>query len=293
MLSPELIKKIKHIQIRAGHLATDAMAGEYQSAFKGKGMEFDEVREYMPGDDVRTIDWNVTARMGQPFIKVFKEEREMTMILMVDVSPSQGFGSSGRDKNEIAAEFAAVLAFLAVKNNDKVGLLLFSDHVELFIPPGKGRGHVWNLIKEVLSHKGSGKSTDIESALQRLMLVTKRKALCFLISDFQAKGYEKLMKQVARRHDLVCVEVLDQVEKELPDVGMIDVVDSETGETLTLDTGSALFRNGVLDLATARSLTLKEACRRQGIDHFPLSTCGDLVNVLTRFLKERERRRFR
>ena len=184
MLSPEIIKQIRHIQFKAGHLVTDALAGEYSSAFKGLGMEFDKVREYTEGDDVRTIDWNVTARMNQPFVKVYREEREMTLMLMVDVSASLNFGTTRKFKNEIAAELAAILAFLATKNNDKVGLIVFSDHVEQFMPPQKGRAHIWRIIRAVLTHKSHGRTTDIKCAFDFLAKVSPRKSMCFLLSDF-------------------------------------------------------------------------------------------------------------
>ena len=279
--------------MRAGHLASEALSGEYLSAFKGKGMEFDDIREYFPGDDVRAIDWNVTARMNQPFIKEFREEREMTMILIVDVSPSQEFGTTGRDKNEVAAEFAAILAFLAVRNNDKVGLLLFSDHLEHYIPPKKGRGHIWNIIRDVLEHRGSGKDTQIDIALQHLMAVTKRKALCFLISDFYADGYFKIMGQVAKRHDLVCVQVTDPREYDMPPVGLLEIVGSESEEHFVLDTSSPATREFIKGLSQERVIELKGYCKKQGIDFVDLHTDGDMVNSIAKFLKGRERRRFR
>lgn len=293
MLDPELIKKIKHIQIRAGHLATEALAGEYCSAFKGQGMEFDEVSAYTPGDDVRAIDWNVTARMDQPFIKRFREEREMTIMLAVDVSPSQGFGSTGRDKREVTAEFAAVIAFLAVANSDKVGLVLFSDHVEKYIPPTKGRAPVWQIIKEVLTFVGTGQGTAIDSALNHLMLVNKRRSLVFLLSDFMADGYQKLTKTVARRHDLVFVNVYDPREAELVSVGLVELRDSETGETLLLDTSSQAVRNHFAQQQQQLQEALASFCRKQGIDLVRFATDGDLVTALLHFLKNRERRKIR
>lgn len=291
MLSPALIKQIRQIELRAGHLATDALSGEYLSAFKGQGMEFDEVREYLPSDDVRAIDWNVTARMEKPYIKVFKEEREMTLILLVDVSASQDFGSVGRSKREVAAEFAAVLAFLAVRNQDKVGLLLFSDHVEKFIPPKKGRGHIFRLIEAVLSHEGSDGKTDLNVAVTHLMRVVKRKSLCFVLSDFQAQDYEKLYKQAARRHDLVSVLVRDQREWALPRVGLIELFDPETGESMVVDASERIYRDRLVQMQNQAFEALKLGFLRLGSEVITLDTGGDLAQVLFRFLKRRERRR--
>ncbi len=291
MLSSELIKQIRHIELRAGHLASDALSGEYISAFKGQGMEFDEVREYTPGDDVRAIDWNVTARMNAPFIKRFREEREMTILLVVDVSPSQGFGSTGRAKQELAAEFAAVIAYLAVRNNDKVGLLLFSDHVERFIPPKKGRAHIWQIIKEVLSHEGRGRSTALDAALTNILLVQKRKALCFVVSDFQAQGYFDLAKAAAKRHDLVFVHIEDPRETNLPNVGLVHLKDNETGAIHLVDCSNRRVQNEFKALRDLRLRSHQEFCRKHAIGQLGLATDGDLVSALVRFLKNRERRR--
>ncbi|TWW07836.1 DUF58 domain-containing protein, partial [Planctomyces bekefii] len=252
MLSPEVLKQIRGLELKAGHLVTEAMAGNYVSAFKGRGMEFDEVREYVPGDDIRSIDWNVTARMRQPFVKVLKEEREQTLMLMVDVSPSQMFGTTGRKKQEMAAEMAAVLAFLAIRNNDKVGLVVFSDHVEEFIPPKKGRGHVFRIISTVLTHQGSGKTTDINQALQYTMQMLNRKSLLFVISDFWAKGFEQQLKMAGRRHDVVCVRTLDPIEAELPRVGFLALRDLETGEEVIVDSSDREVGRRFMELVRKR-----------------------------------------
>lgn len=291
MLSQDVLKQIRGIQLKAGHLVTDALAGNYLSAFKGRGMEFDEVREYVPGDDVRTIDWNVTARMHQPFVKVLREERELTLMLMVDVSPSQAFGTATRQKHELAAELAAVLAFLAIRNNDKVGLIAFSDHIEQFIPPKKGRGHVWNIIRSVLTHQGAGKTTDIGGALDYMMNVADRKCMCFLISDFWAQGYEKQLRHVARRHDFIAVRTLDERELKLPPAGIVAFQDAETGEELLLDTSDRKVLEAYEDAARERERGLESLFRKNAIDHFTLRTDGNVTAPLIGYLRGRERRR--
>ena len=299
MLSKELIKQIKHIQLRAGHMATEALSGEYVSAFKGQGMEFDEVREYIPGDDVRAIDWNVTARMNHPFIKVFREEREMTLLLAVDVSASQSFGSVAaagqkpRNKRLLTAEMAAVLAFLAIRNNDKVGLVAFSDHIELFIPPKKGRGHVWRIIREVMTHNDSRGQTDLAGAFEFVVRVLKRKSLVFFISDFLATDYEKALRLAAGRHDLVCVSVTDPLEEQFGGGGMVQVADAETGALTLVDTSSAAFRAAYQRNAKDRSQALALKLRALGVDHFRISTDKPLVDPLAEYMRFREKRRRR
>ncbi|MCX6106412.1 MAG: DUF58 domain-containing protein [Proteobacteria bacterium] len=293
MLSPEIIQQIKKVQFKAGHLVTTALAGNYLSAFKGRGMEFDEVREYVPGDDVRLIDWNVTARMSQPYVKVLREERELTLMLMVDVSPSQAYGSSGRRKQEVAAELAAVLAYLAIRNNDKVGLIVFSDHVEQYIPPKKGRGHVWNIIRAVLTHKGAGRRTDISGALDSLLQHANRRSMCFLISDFWASDFDKQLRLAARRHDLVAVRVSDPREHELPDVGMVALQDSETGDFVEVDTSDSRVRSAYQKAAVVREKELLGQLRKAGVGTFAIDTVASVTEPLVRYLRERERRRYR
>lgn len=290
LISKELMKQIRHIQLRAGHLATDTLAGEYSSAFRGLGQEFDRVREYFIGDDVRTIDWNVTARMREPYVKIYREEREMTLMLMVDVSPSQGFGTSGRFKQEIAAELAAILAFLAIKNHDKVGLIVFSDHVEQYIRPQKGRAHVWNMIRSVLSHQSQGRSTDLAGALTFLTQVCKRKSLCFLISDFAALGYEPSLKIAAKRHDLVCALTCDEREQKLPECGFINFGDAETGETLVCNTSDARVRQALAELAEQEEAALHNLLKKQRVDYFRVPSHSSVVTPLIHYLKQRERR---
>jgi uncharacterized protein (DUF58 family) len=291
MLSPEVLKQIKMLELRAGHLVTDALAGNYLSAFKGRGMEFDEVREYAPGDDVRTIDWNVTARMRAPFVKVLREERELTLMLMVDVSPSQSFGTVSRAKREVAAELAAVLAFLATRNNDKVGLICFSDHVEQFIPPKKGRGHVWSIIRSVLTHEGRGRRTDVAGTLDFLGRVTSRRAMSFLISDFWATGYEQAMRLAARRHDLVAVRVRDPRELTMPKAGLVSLQDLESGELLTLDMGKRKVREQYAALMEEEERRLTGFFRRCGIGEMTVRTGEPVVAPLVRYLRERERKK--
>ena len=291
MLSPEVLKQIKTLELRAGHLVTDALAGNYLSAFKGRGMEFDEVREYVPGDDVRTIDWNVTARMHSPFVKVLREERELTLMLMVDVSPSQSFGTVSRAKREVAAELAAVLAFLATRNNDKVGLICFSDHIEQYIPPKKGRGHVWNIIRSVITHEGKGRRTDLAGTLDFLGKVTTRRAMSFLISDFWALNYEQALRLTARRHDLVAARVRDPKELTIPMAGLVSIQDLETGEVIYLDLGHRKVRERYQLMIEEEERRLTGFLRRSGIGQITVQTGEPVVAPLVRYLRERERKK--
>ena len=293
MLSPEILAKIKQLQLKAGHLTSDAMVGEYSSAFRGLGQEFDKVRDYIPGDDIRSIDWNVTARMNEPYVKVFREERELTLMLMVDVSPSQLFGTSGAFKQEQAAEIAAILAFLAIKNNDKVGLLVFSDHVEQFIRPKKGRAHVWQIIRSVLTHKGSGQKTDMAGALSYLTKVIKRKSMCFLISDFHTENYEKNLRLVGKRHDLTCCVTGDAREGSLTKCGIVQLTDPETGELFTLDTSNPRTRSLLNQISEDEKSRLKNLFRRLKSDHVFLDTHESTVALVAHYLKQRERRMVR
>lgn len=236
MIPKEILKRVKQIEIVTRSLVNDVFSGEYHSVFKGRGMEFAEVREYQIGDDIRTIDWNVTARMGHPFVKIFEEERELTLMLMVDVSSSGEFGSFERLKGELAVEICALLAFSAIKNNDKVGLIIFSDRIEKFIPPKKGKKHVLRLIRELLYYQPEGKKTDINIPLEFLNRVQKRKSVVFLISDFMAPDYEKMLRVTSNKHDLVALTIRDPREMELPDIGFIELEDAETGEEILIDT---------------------------------------------------------
>ncbi len=291
MLSAELLAKIKKIQYKAGHLVTEALAGGYTSAFKGHGMEFDEVREYTPGDDVRAIDWNVTARMEQPFIKVYREERELSVMLLIDASSSQDFGSGDRTKREVCAEFAAIMAFLATRNNDRIGVIVFSDEVELFIPPKKGRGHVWRVIQEIMTHKAQGKKTDISAALSFMASVLNRRSLCFLISDFRDHGYQSTLASVRSRHDLVCVDVSDPREYSWPKLGVFNFVDAESGRQVVVDTSDQNFSNSYQGFVKKKADHLTKFFRRHKIDSIALSSGTDVVHAIETFFRRRGNRR--
>jgi len=291
MIPTELAQKIRYIQIRTRKAVNDILSGEYKSVFKGQGMEFDEVREYLPGDDVRSIDWNVTARTGEPHVKRFVEERELTVIFLVDLSASGAFGTVRQTKNELAAEICALLAFSAIKNNDKVGLLVFTDTVEMFIPPKKGVRHVLRVIREILYFKPRQTRTDISQALDYLGRVNKRRAVVFLISDFQGEGFEKPMRVVARKHDLVAVSVSDPLESRLPDVGLVELEDAETGELALVDTGSRAVRKRYEQLARERSNRLTETLATMDVDQIAVRTDEDYVRKLVNFFTTRERRR--
>jgi uncharacterized protein (DUF58 family) len=293
MLTPELIKKIRRIEIRTRHLVNDSFAGEYHAIFKGRGMEFDEVRPYLPGDEVRTIDWNVTARMGEPFVKRYIEERELTVMLLVDASASGQFGTVQRFKREIAAELAAVLAFSAISNNDKVGLLIFTDQLELFIPPRKGRRHVLRLIRDLLAFEPTGHHTDLKLGLDTINHVLKRRGIVFLISDFlaPADSYRSALQISNRRHDVVAVNLNDPREyDDWPDVGLLALEDAETGQVEWVDTGNRQWRESfierVAELATARNRVFRKA----KVDCIDITTDADYVIPLTTFFEKRARR---
>jgi uncharacterized protein (DUF58 family) len=290
MLTSEIIQQVKRIQLVTGRQVADVLAGAYLSVFKGRGMEFDEVRPYVPGDDVRTIDWTVTARMGEPYVKRYVEERELTVLFLVDLSASGAFGSVGKLKNEVAAELCALLAFSAIKNNDKVGLIVFTDAIELFIPPAKGVSHVLRLIREVLSFRPKGKGTDIALALDFLGRVTHKRAVVFLVSDFLAERFEKPLGVVAKRHDLVAITLADPREMGLPNVGLVELEDAETGETVVVDTGSETVRREYERLARQRRERLLGLFRSRGIDCVELLSGRDHVRDLTVFFRARERR---
>ena len=290
MIPTELLKKIRHIELRTSRTVNDVLAGQYHSAFKGRGMEFEEVRQYQIGDDVRTIDWNVSARVGEPHVKVFREERELTVMLIVDLSASQSFGTNVQEKRELIAELGATLAISAIRNNDKVGLICFTDQIELFVPPRKGPRHVLRLIRELLAHEPSGRGTDIAGALEYLNRIQKRKCTAFLISDFIDSEYETAMQIAHRRHDLVAVDVADRWEEELPRIGLVELQDNETGERVLLDTNSKATRVAYAELARERAYARDNWMRRAKIDHLPLRTGEPFVEALTRFFKRREAR---
>jgi len=289
-ISPELIKKIRDIQVKTNHLVNHMMAGEYVSAFKGRGMEFSEVREYEPGDDVRLIDWNVTARMGHPYIKEFREERELTVMLLVDVSSSGEFGSAEKLKNEVAAEIASVLAFSAIKNNDKVGLIVFSDKIEHYIQPQKGRAHIWNLIRTILNFVPEGRHTNLNLPLEYLLRVQKRKSVAFLISDFQDEGYLHNLRLARKKHDLITVAITDPREHELPDVGWVHLEDAETGETLLVDTADRTMTDQLNRVKLSERQERKKQFHAIGVDTIDIRTDRSVTQPLIQFFKMREKK---
>ena len=286
----ELLKKVKRIEISTRSVVNDVFSGEYHSVFKGRGMEFSEVREYQPGDDIRTIDWNVSARMGHPYVKIFEEERELTVMLLVDVSSSGNFGTTEQLKREVAAELSAVLAFSAIKNNDKVGLLIFSDKIEKFIPPHKGRKHVLRVIREILFYKPKEAATDLSTALEYLSKVIKRRSIAFMISDFLSEGYDKSLQVANKKHDLIAVSVTDPREISLPDAGMIDLEDAETGETILVDTSSAGLRSGFFNESMKERTKKTDFFKSIGVDHIDIMTDRSYVQPITKFFKMRAKR---
>jgi len=290
MIPKELARKIRFIEIYTSKAVNDILAGEYGSVFKGRGMEFDEVREYQPGDEVRSIDWNVTARMGHPFVKRFIEERELTVVFLVDLSASGAFGSGARTKNEVAAELCALLAFAAVKNNDKTGMVVFTDTVERFVPPAKGVSHVLRIVRDLLDFRPRQGRTDIAAALDYLGRVTTKRCVVFLVSDFLGEGYERALRVVGRRHDLIAVALADPRELRMPAVGLVELEDAESGETVVLDTGSAAVRRRYEQLGEARALRLRALFRSADVDSIEVLTNEDYVRTLVRFFRARERR---
>jgi uncharacterized protein (DUF58 family) len=286
----EILKKIRRIELRTRRLVNSIFAGQYHSVFKGRGMNFEEVREYAPGDEIRSIDWNVTARMNVPYIKKFTEERELTVMLLVDVSASGLFGSIELSKRELAAEVASILAFSAINNNDKVGLLLFTNEVELFIPPKKGRLHTLRLIREMLYFEPKGRGTNLAGALDYMNRVTSRRAVVFMISDFMAPDFTKALTVTSRRHDLVAMPVTDPGESDLPDVGIVTLEDAETGAQIDVNTSSRAVRRGLFELNEERMRTLDRLLRSRRVDVVPLSTAEDYLIALRAFFDQRERR---
>jgi uncharacterized protein (DUF58 family) len=286
----ELMKQVGRIKVVTNRLVDEHLSGEYHSVFKGRGIEFDEVRAYTPGDDVRAIDWNVSARMGHPFVKRFAEERELTVLFVVDISGSQGFGSGSRSKAEVAAEITCLLALSAIKNQDKIGLILFSDRIEKCIPPRKGRTAAMRLVREVLAAEETRHGTDLAAALRFLNSVQKRKAVVFLISDFMAAGYTRELRVTARRHDVICCPVSDPRELALPDVGLLEVQDPETGELILLDTGARALREGFAARAQAEQTEIRQMFRRFKIDSIFLSTAQPFADDVRRLFRLRQLR---
>lgn len=290
MIPKKILQKVRRIEIKTRGLVNDLFGGEYHSIFKGRGMTFSEVREYNPGDDIRLIDWNVTARTGSPFVKVFEEERELTVFLVVDISASGEFGSGSQLKRDYGAEVASVLGFSAIKNNDKVGLILFSDRVEKYIIPKKGKSHVLRVIRELLYTVPKGSKTSIKVALDYLLKVAKRKCVVFLISDFLDDSYLRSLKIANKKHDLITIQLLDPVELELPDMGLLKVEDPETGETFWIDTSSQKSMKQLRKEIAIKQSNFKKEIKKSGIDLISISTDEDFVDPLMSFFKSRENR---
>ena len=286
----EILKKIRTLEIKTRGLVETAFAGDYHSVFKGRGMNFEDVREYQPGDEIRAIDWNVTARLGTAYVKKFTEERELTVILVVDVSASGNFGSTAQSKRELAAEVACLLAFSAIRNNDKVGLILFTDRVELFIPPKKGRSHTLRLIREILFFKPQGRGTEPALALDYLNNIVTRRAVVFFISDFQAPDFSRALAVSGRRHDFIAIQIRDEREKVLPNIGIITLEDAETDEQIEINTADRGTRGRFTDLASEHETDLARTLRRNNIDAIALQTGKDYLPALRSFFKQRERR---
>lgn len=302
----EILRRVRQVELHSRRNVDDSMVGAYHSVFKGAGMDFAEVREYLPGDDIRSIDWNVTARMDRPFLKTYKEERERTLLLMVDLSASGDFGTAEQSKRDLAAEVACVLAFSAARNNDKVGLLLFTDKPELYISPKKGRQHILRVIREILFFEPAHRGTDLPLALRTVNRVLKRKAICFLFSDFltgettpstpastteNPGETERMLKSTSRRHDLICMELTDPREQELPDLGIVTLEDAESGELVEVDTSNRRFRDLYAKRNTERLDRFAAGLKRMGIDHLRLPTDQPYIKELRRFFKRREMRR--
>ena len=290
MIPRELLKKIRQIEIRTSHMVNDVLAGQYHSAFKGRGMEFEEVRNYQIGDDVRLIDWNVSARYGEPYVKVLREERELTVMLLVDLSRSHQFGTATQLKRELATEVCATLAFSAIRNNDNIGLIMFTDRIEQFVPPKKGTRHVLRLIRDLLYCEPEGKGTDLTIAFEHLSKVTTRRCVVFLVSDFQASAYEQPMHIAKRHHDLIPVTITDRREVELPNVGLIELLDAETGETVLIDTSSRRLRRHYTAQAVLTADDRDGVFRKCNLDSIDVRTGEPFVEPLTRFFKARKAR---
>jgi uncharacterized protein (DUF58 family) len=293
MLSKEIFQKIRRIQITTSRLVTDVFAGQYHSVFKGRGMEFDEVREYLPGDEIRFIDWNVTARMGTPFVKKFVEERELTVMLLLDMSRSCSFGTVNQLKSQLAAELCSVLAFSAIQNNDKVGFIGFTDRIERFVPPRKGLRHVLRVIRDAIHFKAEGEKTDIASAVEYLNRVTKRRTVLFIISDFYAEGFKKALSIANRRHDIIAVTITDPSELALPDAGIVKLDDAETGDEFWVDSSDRKLREKYAKDSAARLDERKRLFGSINVDHIDIRTDTPYTESLIKFFKMRTRKRMR
>lgn len=291
MSTSALLKKVRKIEIKTKGLSNHIFAGEYHTAFKGKGMAFSEVREYQPGDDIRSIDWNVTARYNSPFVKVFEEEREMTVMLLIDVSASGNFGTQEQFKRELATELSAILAFSAINNNDKVGVIFFTDNVEQFIPPKKGKSHILRIIREVLAFEPTGKGTDIAGALEYFSAVIKKRSICFILSDFMSKEFDRPLKIASKKHDLVALRIHDIREDTLPNVGLVPMQDAETEKMLFVDTSSKKVRDNFAKNRAQTNEKLRKLFPASGVDLIDITTGTDYVKPLINFFKTRGKRR--
>ncbi len=290
MLPKEVLKKIRRIEITTSKLVTDFLSGQYESVFKGRGIEFDEVRDYQPGDEIRSIDWNVTARMGSPYVKKYVEERQLTVMILLDASSSSSFGTTKRFKKELAAEVSAVLAFAAIQNNDRVGLIIFTDRIEKFVPPRKGLHHVLRVVREALYFNPKGRLTDIASALRYLDNVTARRAVTFVISDFFAKDFKKPLSIANKKHDVVAITITDPREADLPDAGIIELVDAETGSPYLIDTSSAKVRERYAKKSSQMRDERTRLFGSVGVDHIDISTDKSYIEEFIKFFRMRKRR---
>jgi len=287
----DLFKKVRKIEIKTRGLSKQIFSGEYHSVFKGRGMAFSEVREYQFGDDIRSIDWNVTARFNHPFVKIFEEERELTVVLVIDVSGSNNFGTQKQLKQELITEIAAVLSFSAIQNNDKVGVIFFSDKVEKFIPPKKGTSHILRIIRELIDFKAEDKGTDISEALRYLTNVIKKRSTAFLISDFMDEGFEKAIQIANHKHDLIAIRVTDKIEMGIPDVGLVELTDAETGQHMLVDSGSRKYREHLQRWAEKETKALDTVFSKTGVDMVRVYTGADYVKPLIKMFKKRESRK--
>jgi uncharacterized protein (DUF58 family) len=290
MDTKQIVRNVRQIEIRTRGLVNHLFSGEYHSVFKGRGMEFSEVREYQFGDDVRTIDWNVSARFNHPFVKVFEEERELTVMLLVDMSASQDFGTGARSKRDTAAELTAVLAFSAIRNNDKVGMVIFTDRIEKFIPPKKGRSHILRLIREVLAFQPEGRGTSVRAALEYLNRVARKRTIAFVLSDFLSEGYERPLKIAARKHDLIAVQLFDEREARLPDVGLVKLRDAESGSERWVDTSLSAVRAAVEQGWKRRMAERGRLFLTSNVDAITVDVAGSYITPLVEFFRMRERR---
>lgn len=290
-ITREILKKVRMLEIKTRGVVDELFSGEYHSVFKGRGINFDEVREYHFGDDIRLIDWNVSARFGHPYVKVYQEERELVVMLVVDMSASGDFGTLRQTKNEIAAEISAVLAFSALKNNDKVGLILFTDRIELFIPPKKGKSHVLRILRELLFFRPQGKGTNISGAMEYLNKVMKKKAIVFTISDFWDSGFETGLKIAGARHDFIAIRLYDRRELELPPGNLMNLYDSESGKSLLIDIGKTEFRDNFKRSVEAEFKRFSESLKKYNVDYIEADTSGDYITSLVKFFKMRGKRR--